>query len=183
MLDIFDECNDAKSEYGNTGVFTKEEPTFEKNSFVDDGFLMQEEEAIQEEISENNNMMILSRKGSGVEAHALDSRLGFVYQTDLCHPTDKTDFTSNSEIGAALTPNEDLKETFTRRPTRISDSEKDKDVFLEGRLFRKIECGRDKKRKKESKFGSVGVEEMLNEKFDYKKYVNQELAKLGNICG
>jgi hypothetical protein len=172
MLDIFDDCNGGKSEYGH-GLGSKDKDlVFDQNSFMENEFMIQEEDILEEEDNthEENNMLILSRKGSGVEAQAMDTRLGFEYQSGPCLREDATVVTTNSEIGAALTPNENLKETFARRATRESDS--DKEVMVN---VKKEGCG---------KKGSMErAQEMLNEKFDYKKYVNQELAKLGNICG
>ena len=141
----------------------------------------------------SNSGHMFSRKGSGDESRGLDTSLGFMYNTNK--PTfGVVPQNSNQHIGAVLTPNVDLKINMNRRETRASESEKIKTQgkltndfssrgFLESPentekshnqvLIFENSRGRNKK---------SGHGKMLNkytEKFDYKKFIDQELGKLG----
>ena len=199
MLDIFDEISQQELSSDKESFSIIEET--QNNQEVNTNFLIYDDNEDNLQYgrkSSENHGIIISRKGSGVSAQMIKTPISFLYQTNQDFPETQRLETSNDQIGAALTPNLDFQKN-KRRATRASESDilggnqkqnenlefggksrdtgevKTQDFLMETR------DKRNKRGKNEDKH--LVTEDSYTEKFDYKKFINEELSKLGNICG
>jgi hypothetical protein len=211
MLDIFDNLSQRHSNNDKDNYSMIEEKSENNFNPHQREFEINEEKdcaIFEEAYPQKNSHLILSRKGSGEGANIMNTSISFMYNNQhmqspfgvVPNPS------SNLEIGAILSPNPDIKIPFGRRETRASESDMIKAQTLhqngENHMFLdKLRYSPDTQigssLKNESKFGVsrkriskkggrgkiLVTEENYTEKFDYKKFIDQELSKLGNICG
>lgn len=210
MLDIFDEITQSPNNNEKENFSIIEEVQNDSNHQNQDSFLFCEEPIhLNPEFlmnhQDSHQEMIISRKGSGTSAKNINSPISFMYKTDQIFDQENKQQTSNREIGAALTPNVEFKKDIRRRETRVSESDiQNINIRRENNISKRrfsplsdesrdngdiktqdfmINSRKDLNKIRQNKDKNLVTEDTYTEKFDYKKFINEELSKLGNICG
>ena len=201
MLDIFDDLSQKHSLDEKDNFSILEEKAGESSALEGENYLMPGEEQTGGRMGQNGygnaSQVLLSRKGSGDQAQILDTSISFMYRTDPVEAAPEG--ASPMDFGAVLTPNVEYGNIFERRAT--DNDHIIKGTNVQGGLLSMGSCSspdaktrdqtlnrthRHSKRMSSRNLGGSKVlvtEENYTEKFDYKKFINQELSKLGNICG
>ena len=201
MLDIFDEISQQESVSEKENFSIVEETPNDPG--INHDFLIFEENNEEQlhfgrKSSEVQNGIVISRKGSGVSAQMLKTPISLIYKTNQGFSENRRSQKSNCEIGAALTPNLIFQKN-KRRATRASESDilgierknskksgfdeesrDNGDIKTQDFLVDSRDEGNNGRKGGEKK---LVTEDSYTEKFDYKKFINEELSKLGNICG
>lgn len=200
MLDIFDDLSQRNNleEKDNFSIIEENEPG--KHGFNPENLIVPEEVHRDGRMGHGGNPAqgLLSRKGSGDQTQILNTSISFMYQTDPLETAPEA--ISQYDIGAALSPNLDHAKILGRRATRASESDElVRESGAQARVWSEESCFTPEmntrehtlnpKNKRQTRGGqfrggkALVTEQNYTEKFNYRKFINQELSKLGNICG
>lgn len=207
MLDIFDEMS-MKNEKSMKDQFSiEEEVDAEKQMMTEDPFNLNEgfqtnNGNMADIFQQRDSGLLLSRKGSGDQAHLMDSSFSLQNPKQNKSSLGNAPCFSNHQIGVELTPNLEIGKNLRRRSTRESESllkrtspevlrahligesnsEFSEDLITEDiPTLSKLERrgSRVGKRKRASRTKQLVTEDTYTEQFNYKKFIEAELSKIG----